>query len=340
MCTDSDEGNVGGQLWQEYYDWENKPGSPVWVSVPRLADSTLVWPTDLPSTIDKNFGNCKIYAHFKDHIIPTCGHVYKIRREWKLVDWCSDADTTLIEWIKVVDETAPEIPGNGGNSSTDGLKKHECKGEVYVETPDISYECWDETDRLHYTYTVTYPDRNHPGKDIIITSSITPSETHVIYLPDGWHDIVWVVSDLCGNHRDFTEQVHLVDNTPPTPVCDEITQTTLDPDECWARVYAKDLDDGSHDNCCQELHFAVASMAEIEYWTEYWKDEMIAGCGLDWYWDYKDEVDWKIERWINMFVFDEYIDVNGLWRGAVGTSGIRGMRSEAVRSSCIPRYAP
>ncbi|HQU53873.1 MAG TPA: hypothetical protein PK643_12670, partial [Saprospiraceae bacterium] len=83
----------------------------------------------------------------------------------------------------------------------------------------------------------------------------------------------------------------------------------LDPDSCWARVYAKDLDDGSHDNCCDRLHYAVASMDSITYWRDYWH-EYFAGC-LDAYnyHHYSDYIDEAIEEWINIFVFDDYIDV-------------------------------
>ncbi|MCB9269368.1 MAG: hypothetical protein H6561_07325 [Lewinellaceae bacterium] len=60
--------------------------------------------------------------------------------------------------------------------------------------------------------------------------------------------------------------VQVLDATPPTPVCDEITQVTLDPASCWARINAEDLDDGSHDNCCDQLYYAVALKDSVDYY--------------------------------------------------------------------------
>ena len=59
-----------------------------------------------------------------------------------------------------------------------------------------------------------------------------------------------------------------MDNTPPTPVCDEITQVTLDPEMCWAQVAAEDLNDGSNDNCCDKLYYAVAKMEDVQAYEE------------------------------------------------------------------------
>ena len=47
---------------------------------------------------------------------------------------------------------------------------------------------------------------------------------------------------------------------------DEITQVTLDPASCWARINAEDLDDGSHDNCCDQLYYAVALKDSVDYY--------------------------------------------------------------------------
>ena len=185
---------------------------------------------------------------------------------------------------------------------------HDCKAGVSL--PDfrsyLSKECDNE---ITVYYEVEYNDPDHPGKTVLQSGNIDEGGTSHIYLPFGWHCIHYTFIDRCWNQCTYAIMVNVEDNTPPTPVCDEITQVTLDPDSCWARVYAKDLDDGSHDNCCDQLHFAVASMDSITYWRDYWHN-YFAGC-LDPYdyHHYSDAIDEAIEEWINIFVFDDYIDV-------------------------------
>ena len=71
---------------------------------------------------------CDIYATYKDHIIPTCGHAYKVRREWKVVNWCTNEEMTAVQWIEIVDDRGPEV--GFGNTTVSPLKPHECKALV------------------------------------------------------------------------------------------------------------------------------------------------------------------------------------------------------------------
>ncbi len=103
--------------------------------------------------------------------------------------------------------------------------------------------------------------------------------------------------------------VCITDETPPNPVCDEITQTTIDPDKCWSRIYAADLDNGSRDNCCDVLHFAVAQMDTVAHYRAKFAKQMEDSCGKAAYWKDKSKYDLIIENWINCYVFKEYIDL-------------------------------
>ena len=274
-------------------------------------DTSYIWPTDLPTTKDKNFSLCMVYTHFKDHIIPTCGDVYKIRREWKVSDWCAGEDTTLIQYIKIIDTEGPELDGKFHTEVTN-VKPHECLGHVELHWPGIEYDCWSDFSKLRAYYSIEVPDKSHPGRTIFYSGYLDYEDDDdglVIYLPEGEHEIYWEISDLCGNYVDTVEVIDVKDVTAPTPFCDEISQVTLDPDHCWARVYARDLDDGSHDNCCEQLHFAVAKMSEIDHYWEKWEKEFRVNCGDKFYWSHKEKIDSLIRVWINCFVFDEYVDV-------------------------------
>jgi hypothetical protein len=103
--------------------------------------------------------------------------------------------------------------------------------------------------------------------------------------------------------------VCISDETPPTPVCDQITQTTIDPDKCWSRIYAADLDNGSKDNCCNILHFAVAQMDSLVYYRDKYSRQLEDSCGKADYWKDKATYDQIIENWLNCYVFKDYIDV-------------------------------
>lgn len=101
----------------------------------------------------------------------------------------------------------------------------------------------------------------------------------------------------------------ITDETPPNPVCDELTQTTIDPDQCWSRIYAEDLDNGSKDNCCDLLHFAIAHMDSISYYRAKYTKQMEDSCGKAAYWKDKALYDEMIEAWINCYVFKDYLDL-------------------------------
>jgi len=260
-------------------------------------DTTYLWP---------NTGYCQIYSDYKDHVIETCGHSYKIRREWKVIDWCAQRDTILTQWIKIVDTMAPVA--DRPLDITAATKVHDCKAHVELKRPKITKECWDAFDDVEVRYAVDVPSSSHQASEFI-SGTIAPGKTAIIYLPAGWFTVTYTLTDGCLNYSVYTQNVYVYDNAPPTPVCDEITQVTLDPDSCWARVYAKDLDDGSHDNCCERLHFAVASMDSIDYWRNYWEN-YFEGCFDHYeYQDYQAYIDAFIEEWINIFVFDDYIDL-------------------------------
>jgi len=122
----------------------------------------------------------------------------------------------------------------------------------------------------------------------------------------------------------------ITDETPPNPVCDEITQTTIDPDKCWSRVYAEDLDNGSQDNCCDILHFAIAHMDSINYYKAKYQKQLEDSCGKAAFWKDKATYDEIIDAWINCYVFKDYLDL---------TNCVENLIVLRVYEACgVPRY--
>ncbi|MCB0655981.1 MAG: hypothetical protein KDC57_07595, partial [Saprospiraceae bacterium] len=268
-----------------------------------------------------NSGKCQIVFDYDDHIVPTCGRSYKIRRTWHVYDWCGHRDTTCVQWFKITDTESPEIKeaylhstdDNGGSNCDEvplsliilareknawlacgvleaEVDPHDCKATVILPDPR-AWVLKDCDDQLEVFYEIEYIDPGHPGKTLLESGTIPEGGTAHVYLPAGWHQVLYHIRDRCWNETLLLQGIGVYDNTPPTPVCDEITQVTLDPKECWARVYAKDLDDGSHDNCCNQLHFAVANMDSVTYWRNYWHDYILDCVGHSDYYANQDGYD-------------------------------------------------
>ncbi|HQW04191.1 MAG TPA: hypothetical protein PLR30_16995, partial [Saprospiraceae bacterium] len=154
------------------------------------------------------------------------------------------------------------------------------------------------------TYILQYDDPGHLGKIVVLTGTLPSNK---LSLPVGEYKVQITLTDKCHNRTITSRFIAVRDITPPTPVCDEFTQVTVDPVTCWAKVKAKDLDNGSRDNCCDVLHFAAAHMDSITYWRKYWTDTLEAHCGKADFWDNKTHYDLQIERWINAYVFKDEI---------------------------------
>jgi len=256
--------------------------------------------------LDPRIDHCNIITLFDDVVLPACGMTYTIRRNWIVKDWCTGEEISGIQYIRIIDTLAPKFEKFNAPEVTYNV--HDCKAAATFYWPEIKSECSSILD-LKWRYELSYQDPQHPGKEVAVYGEVAYPDPVHFYLPFGNHDIRFDLRDGCENDTTFYYRLSIQDELPPEPVCDEITQVTLDPEQCWARVYAKDLDDGSHDACCDRLHFAVANMDSVTYWRNYWRD-YFSSC-LDPY-DYHhnyNAIEAAIEEWINVFVFDDYIDV-------------------------------
>ncbi len=281
-------------------------------------DTIWLWPYNT---------HCNIVVKYKDWVLPACGSTYKIRREWIIKDWCTNQEEICTQWITIKDEDppvvfySPEFPPVVHAYT----KTHDCKAHVDLKWPTIYNDCLiksnksgnpeDALKQFEVKYEFDYPDPSHPGRRIAQTGVIPYGESVTVYFPpsglifkDPTIQVRYTVSDACWNSTYICQTMMVFDNDPPTPVCDEITQTTLDPDKCWARLYANDLDDGSHDNC-DSVHFAIANMKDIEYWRNKWYTELQACYDPYDFKHYESSILELIDEWIDLYVFDTYLDV-------------------------------
>lgn len=308
--------------------------------VPFIDDSVLVMLGDQCIQIDSSVamypalgGFCKISLTWTDQIIPICGTGFKIRREWLMVDWCTQTDTTCVQYIKIEDREVPIVKPGSVLSYSVNTGPHNCLANINLLALLI-----DDCDpKVKQTFTVQYILESHPGKTNIINGELP----YKIALPaivssfngQVHHQIDVFLVDGCFNRTDTVIDVWVRDITPPNPVCDEITQTTVDPSTCWARVYARDLDNGSKDNCCNVLHFAVAPhMDTITKIRAAYEAKLIKDCGNTHFWKYKKLYDWVIDQYINCYVFKDYIDL--------GNCGENQVVLRVYEACGIPRYDP
>ncbi|MCB0601269.1 MAG: hypothetical protein KDC28_08580, partial [Saprospiraceae bacterium] len=245
---------------------------------------------------------CNLIVDYQDEIIPLCNPGYMIRRTWIIKDWCTGEERSCVQRISIVDTTGPAL--ELASSITIPVETHGCKARVPVAVPKIIENCTFPYLPDDLSYSIRYElVLDQEGQQISYAGDLA-GQTEYLYLPAGKYLLHYLISDACWNQREYIQTVWVVDDQPPVAVCDEITQVTLGPDSCVARIYARDLDDGSYDGCCEKLHFAVASMDDIDYWTKYWtgqletcRPELEAA-----------ERNALIDHWIDCYVFNDYVD--------------------------------
>lgn len=285
------------------------------VGVPTIRGNA-VWP---------NYNICKILSRYSDTNYPICGKSRKIRRQWTVTDWCTLRDTVTIQWIKIQDTTDPTVPNFATINANVG--PHDCNAPVDIVKTNFT----DCSGIKEVFYTATVFHTGHGGSASVINGYLTGPKTR-IYLPTGSHEIHIFVTDSCSNITEKILLVNVNDLTPPTPVCDERSATTLDPQQCWARIYAEDLDNGSHDNCCDQLYFSIAHMDTIVKYHDLLVAKIKAKFGESKYQQKIAFFELLIDRWINCLYFDDYVDL--------GTCGDQQLILRVYEACKIPLYDP
>ena len=143
------------------------------------------------------------------------------------------------QYVSSLDKTPPVVTNR--DLGTLAADPHDC-GKVVTISPLAYSDCSNVTQ----SYSFKYID---PATGTIrISDGPLTGDTRVV-LTAGYDTIFVTVVDDCNNRTIGRYTAVVIDKTPPTPVCKEYTQVTVDPTSCWSSVAAIDLDNGSHDNC-------------------------------------------------------------------------------------------
>lgn len=293
--------------------------------VPFIYDSVLVWDEGEYIKLWQKVNQygpqgpyCKIGVRYLDQLLPICsdGTGFKIRREWLIIDWCTNRERIIIQYIEVEDKTGPALflPNGGLDLRDDRLyylssvDPHSCYTTVALKAL-ITIDC---SPTIVQSFISHYSDPENPAKIIQQRGTLPGS----IKLPANegvygvrCHDIDVTLADGCGNFTNPVIEVCVIDDQRPEVLAHEATRVTVDPATCWSRIYAVDLDNGSRDNCCNVLHFAIARMDSITAARKYVYDAIIAQCGVADYWDSKEYYDFYIEDYISSYIFKDYLDL-------------------------------
>lgn len=181
---------------------------------------------------------------YTDEIYDIClPYGYKIRREWKVRDWCDpEFEEEYVQYIKVLDEEAPEIFAPDTVRYT--VEHNDC--ELDVDLPEVRLEDNCDTD---------------PTSTVELVEHATGLRLPNTNVPPGSYDAIYTATDLCGNNSRDTVVVIIEDLIEPVPICDRNTNITLTnrggSDEGWADICFSTIDDGSYDNCTNDDELIV-----------------------------------------------------------------------------------
>jgi len=182
-------------------------------------------------------GLCEINVGYQDQIATTCGGSKQILRTWTAVSTCDGAFRTHVQVIKLEDNEAPTI-----NCISDTLQQntnlHDCTATINLPSMNVSDACSGVTVHMQTPYGVI----NSNG------GILEGAE-------QGYHDIVYVATDACGNTAECTVVIQIVDVDGPTAVCNN-SQVAIGPSG-WVDVNASTADDGSFDECCAAVSFLI-----------------------------------------------------------------------------------
>lgn len=242
---------VHGQFIILHPSW--RPNNPVcWGP-----DEVVMWAgTGYPS----GSGCSNLGINFQDIIIdvakPGCdaGPIgcYKVLRKWTVLDWCTSIVGGHNQVIKVIDRYGPQVLYP--DTVNVNMEVWTCTGKWEVPKPWLLDNCSNE---IHYT--------------VEIDNGTVLGDENAGYVVIGIEPGVWngyiVAEDCCGNITKHRVAVNVVDNVPPIAVCDQKTVVSINgnqsPGENFGKVFAKDLNQGSFDNCAPHIFFKVIRMEQL-----------------------------------------------------------------------------
>ncbi|MBK8052583.1 MAG: DUF11 domain-containing protein [Saprospiraceae bacterium] len=262
--------NIGAIVWPSNRSLTCRiaPSYPVWdtnnnnypdvseTGVPTIDGHNIAIANNNNTVLSNSY--CKINVTFSDTEIKLCGNSFKIIRTWTALDWCNRESMQHTQLIEVKDTEAPIVDCRSTHTYIIYTERSKCSADFYVPRPTSIMDC------NSTTWTVAYllADNNGlaPANGTYISDNVVANDSTFTIkdLPLGRTWLRYAVKDACDNVAYCFTEVEVKDNVVPTAVCDAYTVISLDRNG-KARLFARTIDDGSHDNC-SEVKFGIRRM--------------------------------------------------------------------------------
>ncbi len=186
-----------------------------------------------------NAGSCELSITFTDNTINNCGASKTVLREWRASDWCNGDFLIKTQIIKVQDNIAPMI--TCPTDRTISTDQNSCSATVVLPLASGTDNC------SSFTF---------------MTTSNFGNGYNLYNVPIGNHVITYKAIDACNNQSTCNMQLSIVDKIIPVAICQSSLNVTLS-NQGQGKVYAKALDNSSHDNC--QIQSYKASRDSVNY---------------------------------------------------------------------------
>ncbi len=208
---------------------------------------------------------CNLAATYTDKSrVDVCEQGYKFVREWTIYDWCAPGTTTLYrQLIKIGDFTPPLVfcptPLDSNHCiPTFYTGPFACEAIVTIPMPDsIADNCsanWSiQTEIIIHKKEPIYDTYGALIGYVLLDSVLVRNRQVgdlVTKVPKGLHRFRYRVTDDCENVSLKDCWFEVIDKSEPVAQCNEYLNISLSRTENGVvRIFAKDLDEGSYDNC-------------------------------------------------------------------------------------------
>ena len=219
-------------------------------------------PTLEGGTIDGTF--CNIAISFEDEIINFCEGSFEVVRNWTIQDTCSMETVQQEQIIDVIDGGRPIIscPDDFSPSIVQvNPNPFSCGITVVIPAAEVSDNC-SSLENIRVNTIVLRVDEL-TGERIMVDSVVDANGSFTLDLEFGMYEVYYEATDNCGNFSSNIDNpcsFTLVDEVPPSPVCNALTKLSLD-SEGRGIIFAGSFDSGSFDNCCID-RFEVRRMSD------------------------------------------------------------------------------
>lgn len=186
-------------------------------------------------------GNLRL--SYDDTPFSLCGNSVQLARRWTVLDWCSDEVRYLDQIIQIEDRTPPQVvaPLEDFTLASDPFL---C-GQVNIQLPQPQLaDCSDDVSIRIYYETI-----NAAGLSVMQdngSSMVIPELLTTAAAPS--FQVIYVMTDACGNSSRDTLSVRIEDKAVPSAVCNQNTTVSVGGNG-EAQVGALTFDDLSVDNC-------------------------------------------------------------------------------------------